>query len=106
MYKNKTGGFVTSNKNRIRILLVTWFMGVFILNAYYTSQLVGYLMINIPVPVVNSAEELADKPGVDLVVLSGWAAETTILVQVHLLLTYINFITLNTLKFIRKRIFL
>ena len=80
-YIAKTGGFSISNKNRIRILMVAWLMGVFILNAYYTSQLFGYLMTNIPVPVVNSAEELADKAGVDLVVLSGWAPERTITVQ-------------------------
>lgn len=61
--------------------MVAWLMGVFILNAYYTSQLFGYLMTNIPVPVVNSAEELADKAGIDLVVLSGWAPERTMTVQ-------------------------
>jgi len=64
----KLAGFRASNKNEIRILMAAWLMGVFVLSALYSTQLFGYLMNRIPVPIVNSAEELADKPGVQLVV--------------------------------------
>ena len=61
--------------------MAAWLMGVFVLSALYSTQLFGYLMTRIPVPIVNSAEELADKPGVQLVVATGWAPELTITVQ-------------------------
>ena len=78
----KIAGFWASNKIRIRILMAAWLMGVVVLSALYTTQLFGYLMTSIPVPIVNSAEELAAKPGIQLVVATGWAPELTITVQV------------------------
>jgi len=64
--------------------MTAWFMGAFVLIGVYTTRLFGYLMTNISVPIVNSAEELANKPGVDLVVVAGWAPELTIVVQLQL----------------------
>lgn len=63
--------------------MVTWLMGSFVLIELYTMDLFGDLVTNIPVPIVNSAEELADKPNIDLVVVNGWAPEITILVEKH-----------------------
>ena len=81
LYVRILAGFWSSNKNRIRILMAAWLMSAVVLAALYTTQLFGYLMTNIPLPIVNSAEELADKPGVGLVVFAGWAPELTITVQ-------------------------
>lgn len=64
--------------------MVTWLLAAFILSGFYTSQLFGYIMTNIPVPAVDSAEELANKPGVDLVVVERWAPEVTITVHKQL----------------------
>lgn len=60
--------------------MAAWILGTFILVEVYTTQLYGFLMTNVPLPIVNSAEELADKPGVDLVVANGWAPDLTITV--------------------------
>lgn len=61
--------------------MAVWMLGsLFILVEMYTTQLFEYLMTSIPVPIVNSAEELADKPNVDLVVVNGWAFDLTIMV--------------------------
>jgi len=79
----KIAGFWTSKKIKIRILMGAWLIGVVVLAALYTTELFGYLISNIPVPIVNSAEELADKPGVDLVVAIGWAPDLTIRVLKH-----------------------
>jgi len=61
--------------------MAAWILATFILVEVYSSQLYGYLMTNVPLPIVNSAEELADKPGVDLVVANGWAPDLTITVK-------------------------
>jgi len=61
--------------------MAVWMLCSFILVELYTTQLFGYLMTSIPVPAVNSVEELADKPGVDLVVVNGWAPDLTIMVS-------------------------
>jgi len=58
--------------------MAAWILATFILVEVYSSQLYGYLMTNVPLPIVNSAEELADKPGVHLVVANGWAPDLTI----------------------------
>ena len=61
--------------------MITWLMGAIILIGLYTTLLFGYIVTSFPVPVVNSAEELADKPGVNLVVVNGWTPELTITVK-------------------------
>lgn len=81
MFKQIIGGFSVSDKSRIRILMAAWLMGAFVLIGFYTTELFGYLVTNLPVPVVNSAEELADKHTADLVVVTGWAPDLTITVQ-------------------------
>jgi len=93
--KKKIAGFWSSKKIRIRILMGAWLFGVVVLAALYTTELFGYLISNIPVPIVNSAEELAEKPGVDLVVAIGWAPDLTIRVPTKtlLLLTLSQYVT-------------
>lgn len=60
--------------------MAVWLLGAVILSGFYTTELFGYLVTNVPEPVVNSVEELADKPDVDLVVFKGWAPDLTITV--------------------------
>ncbi len=69
-----------SHKISIRILMAAWILSCFVMTQLYASQLYGYLMTNIPLPIVGSAEELADKPGVDLVVVYARAPYFTITV--------------------------
>ena len=60
--------------------MAVWIIGTFIITQFYTSQLFGFLMTNIPVPIVSSAEELAGKPNVDLVVANGLTVDLSITV--------------------------
>jgi len=75
------GGFKISNKTKIRIMTTVWLFGTFVLAGLYTSELFGYLITNIPAPIVKSAEELADKSNVDLLVVDHLAVDITISVR-------------------------
>ena len=79
-----------SHKIPIRILMAVWILSCFVVTQLYASQLYGYLMANIPLPIVDSGEELVDKPGVDLVVVNARAPYLTITVYDHYNTTYLN----------------
>jgi len=61
--------------------MTVWILGSFIIVQLYTSQLFDYVMTSVPVPIVKSVEELADKSGIDLVVVKGFAPELMIRVK-------------------------
>jgi len=75
------GGFKASDKPRIRILTIVWLFGSFVLVGLYSSQLFGYVLTNIPEPIVKSVEELADKHNVDLRVVNHLAVDIAISVR-------------------------
>ena len=58
--------------------MIVWSLGAFIIVQLYNAQLFDYVMTNVPVPIVKSAEELADNTGIDLVVVRGFAPDLTI----------------------------
>ncbi len=72
------GGFKAPNQTKIRILIVSWLFGSFVLVGLYSSQLFGYVLTNIPEPIVKSAEELADKLNVDVLVVDQQAVDIAI----------------------------
>ena len=71
-----------SQKIPIRILMAFWILASFLMIQMYNSQFYGYLMTKTPLPVITSVEELADKSGVDLVVVNAWAPDLTIKVNI------------------------
>lgn len=64
--------------------MAAWLLAAFVLLQLYTIQLFGYVMTSAPLPIVSSAEELANnKPNIDLVVAIGWAPELAITVHLY-----------------------
>ena len=61
--------------------MIVWIFGSFILTQLYSDELFKRIMTSVPVPIVNSAEELADKSGVDLLVAEGFSPDLKITVK-------------------------
>ena len=61
--------------------MIVWSLGAFIIVQLYNAQLFDYVMTSVPVPIVKSVEELADKSGVDLVVVKGFSTDLMIKVS-------------------------
>ena len=72
--------FWASKNSRIRVLMAAWLIAAFVLLQIYSTQLFSYVMSSVPLPLVNSAEELANQPNIDLVVAIGWAPDLAITV--------------------------
>lgn len=68
--------------------MAAWILAAFIMTQLYNAQLFNYIMTSVPVPIVNSAEELADNPNFDLVVADGFSPDLTIRVRTYNLNRY------------------
>jgi len=58
-----------------------WCLAALLLTIYYSSILTSLITASIPVPIVNSIEELANNDNVKLVVARGWSAAKLITVR-------------------------
>jgi len=58
-----------------------WCIAALILTNFYSSVLTSLITLSLPVPIVNSVEELANNDNVDLVIAKNWGASLLISVR-------------------------
>ena len=71
-------GFRAPKKFNMRLIGGAWCLAALILTNYYSSALISFITSANPQPLVNSAEELANKDSVGLVVLKNYVVGSTI----------------------------
>lgn len=69
----------------MRLIGGAWCLAALILTNYYSSALISFITSANPQPLVNSAEELANKDNVGLVVLKNYVVGSTISVWLTIL---------------------
>ena len=81
LYVNGLAGYSAPESFKMRLAGGAWCIAALILTNFYSSVLTSLITASIPVPIVNSVEELANNGNVELVVAKNWGAATLISVR-------------------------
>lgn len=82
---NQPGGYCASKRNAIRLLATCWCLASVAFIYSYNSVLIAYLTLSDPYILINSIEELKDRPDVHLVTDRGLSTEARLLVRFEFL---------------------
>ena len=79
-----------SKKLAIRIVVITWGISALLLINYYNSLCVSFLAVSIKKPLIQSIQELRNRPEIQLVMDKNRNVQSTLLVLTFLLLRNIS----------------